>query len=387
MYKEKLKNVIFYLMGFGSLVKVNKRPPQFINIVGDLFSESGLGSITRQIIASIDGRFEYQLIDLPLSAQSRQQKSRELRRLGTSLKPGITIFVGNPEILLKAFIKLNAWRVIQNYNVGVWFWELGKLPRPWQHIAPLMNEVWTQSTFVKAAFQGHCSQVKVMPFSLDAVVPSGRQRSDFGLPKNKFIYLFTFDYLSHAARKNPWSVIEAFIDAFGDSADVLLVIKTVNAKFVPRVVKNLRSMAVGFENIIFIDEYFLYQDVLRLIELSDCYVSLHRSEGLGLGLAEAMRLGTLTMATNYSGNTDFMNCSNALMVDCTPVPVVGSDYPYSQGSTWAEPNKADTIALMRYAFFERVRCQHLIERAKVSVAKYTTQNQGNWIKEQILEIV
>ena len=104
MYKEKLKNVIFYLMGFSSLVKVNKRPPQFINIVGDLFSESGLGSITRQIIASIDGRFEYQLIDLPLSAQSRQQKSRELRRLGTSLKPGITIFVGNPEILLKAFI-------------------------------------------------------------------------------------------------------------------------------------------------------------------------------------------------------------------------------------------------------------------------------------------
>lgn len=386
MYKEKLKNFIFWLMGFCSLIKVTKSPPQFINIVGDLFSESGLGSITRQIITSIDGRFDYQLIDLPLSAKSRQQKSNQLLQLGTHLKPGITIYVGNPEILFKALLKLSAWRVIQNYNVGVWFWELGKLPRPWQHIAPLINEVWAQSSFVKRVFEKDSKRVRVMPFSLDAVTPSHKSRVDFGLPENKFIFLFTFDYLSHAARKNPQAVIESFKRAFGESEEVLLVIKTVNSDRASVRAVDLKGSLEKSSNIVFFDEYFQYKDLLRLIQLANCYVSLHRSEGLGLGLAEAMKLGTLVMATNYSGNTDFMNAEDALMVDFTLTPVLGGDYPYGAGNYWAEPSHSGAIGQMQYAFSHREECDLLVQRAREVVAQYTSKHQGDWIQKRLMEI-
>jgi glycosyltransferase involved in cell wall biosynthesis len=386
MFKPLLKNILLWLMGLCAFFKITKTTPQYINIVGDLFSESGLGSVTRQIIASIDGRYQYQIINLPLSQKSRQQAAASLGNIGNCLKPGITIFIGNPEILPRAMLRLNPWRVINNYNIGVWFWELEKLPPPWHHLAPLMDEVWAQSNFVKRVFEKDSRQVRVMPFSLDAVVPSHKSRVDFGLPENKFIFLFTFDYLSHAARKNPQAVIESFKRAFGESEEVLLVIKTVNSDRAGAGVPDLRGSLEKCRNIVFFDEYFQYKDLLRLIQLANCYVSLHRSEGLGLGLAEAMKLGTLVMATNYSGNTDFMNAEDALMVDFTLTPVLSGDYPYGAGNFWAEPSQRGAIKQMQYAFSHREECHLLVQRAQEVVAQYTSKHQGDWIQKRLMEI-
>lgn len=386
MFKVLLKNILLWLIGLCALFKNTKNAPQYINIVGDLFSESGLGSVTRQIIASIDGLYPYQIINLPLSLKSRQQTPAALINLGNYLKPGITIFIGNPEILLRAMLRLNPWRVINNYNIGIWFWELEKLPPPWRHLAPLIDEVWAQSNFIKRVFEKDSRQVMVMPFSLDAVVPSHKSRVDFGLPENKFIFLFTFDYLSHVARKNPQAVINGFQRAFGNSEEVLLVIKTVNSNRVGTSFADIKGSLEKCSNITFIDEYFQYKDLLRLIQLANCYVSLHRSEGLGLGLAEAMKLGTLVIATNYSGNTDFMNSEDALMVDCTLVPVLSGDYPYGTRNVWAEPSLRSSIEQMQYALSHREECCVLVQRAQEVMAHYTSKHQGDWIQKRLMEI-
>jgi len=386
MYKVLLKSFLFWMISFCTLFKNTNKNPQYINIVGDLFSESGLGSVTRQIIDSIDGRYQYQIINLPLSLKSRQQAPSSLKNIGTRLKPGITIFIGNPEILPKAMLRLNPWRLINNYNIGVWFWELEKLPPPWRHIAPLVDEVWAQSHFVQQVFKAYSRQVEVMPFSLDAVVPSQKTRADLGLPDKSFIFLFTFDYLSHAARKNPQAVIDSFQQAFGASEEVLLVIKTVNSDQIRGGVANLENRIGQSSNIVFLDEYFQYKDLLRLIQLANCYVSLHRSEGLGLGLAEAMKLGTLVIATNYSGNTDFMSAEDALLVDYTLIPVQNGDYPYSKGNVWAEPCQSDAIEQMKYAFTHQLECRLLAQRAREAASQYTSKHQGDWIQKRLMEI-
>ena len=386
MLKAWVKNSLFYLMGLAALLKQEEdRPKPFINIVGDVFSESGLGSVTRQIMASVEGRFDYQLINLPMSRKSRQQ-SQTHEKLGTKLLPGMTIYVGNPEILLRAFISLNVWRVIQNYNIGVWFWELERLPRPWRYLAPLINEVWAQSGFIKKVFEGDCPCVEVIPFSLGTATASHKTRADFGIPQDAFVFLFTFDYLSHTARKNPFAVIECFQKAFGDHADVLLLMKTVNQQFDQEMATKLQAMAQYSPNIVFFNQSLDYPDVLALIKLANCYVSLHRSEGLGLGLAEAMQLGTLVMATNYSGNTQFMNNANALMVNYQRVPVQAQDYPYGAGNYWAEPDRQHAIEQMQYAVAHPVQCSALVEQALQTISQYTPANQSNWVAQRLGQI-
>jgi glycosyltransferase involved in cell wall biosynthesis len=384
--KAWVKNGLFYLMGLTALLKQREdRSKPFINIVGDVFSESGLGSVTRQIIASIEGRFDYQLINLPMSRKSRQQCQAHAK-LGTKLLPGITIYVGNPEILRRAFISLNVWRVIQNYNIGVWFWELERLPRPWRYLAPLIDEVWTQSNFVKTVFENNSPCVEVMPFSLGTATTSDKTRADFGIAQDAFVFLFTFDYLSHAARKNPLAVIDCFQKAFEDRADVLLLIKTVNEQFDQAMAAKLQAMAKYSQNIVFFNQSLDYPDLLRLIKLANCYVSLHRSEGLGLGLAEAMQLGTLVMATNYSGNTQFMNSANALMVNYQRVPVQAQDYPYGAGNDWAEPDTQHAIAQMQYAVAHPAQCRALVERALQTISQYNHINQSYWIAQRLAQI-
>jgi glycosyltransferase involved in cell wall biosynthesis len=298
----------------------------------------------------------------------------------------MTIYVGNPEILLRAFISLNVWRVIQNYNIGVWFWELERLPRPWRYLAPLINEVWAQSGFIKKVFEGDCPCVEVIPFSLGTATASHKTRADFGIPQDAFVFLFTFDYLSHTARKNPFAVIECFQKAFGDHADVLLLMKTVNQQFDQEMATKLQAMAQYSPNIVFFNQSLDYPDVLALIKLANCYVSLHRSEGLGLGLAEAMQLGTLVMATNYSGNTQFMNNANALMVNYQRVPVQAQDYPYGAGNYWAEPDRQHAIEQMQYAVAHPVQCSALVEQALQTISQYTPANQSNWVAQRLGQI-
>lgn len=385
MIKRCLKALIYVSLRFLGRFKcyIPRSNRRNIYIIGDLYSESGLGNITRALIASLGTDANYKLINLPLSVGSQQGSydfsKHEVKKLGS----GVSVFVGNPSILVQALLKLNVLYLAANYTIGVWFWELEKIPADWVKVGSLVNEVWAQSDFSDKAFRESSPIVKVMPFALSYKREKVFGRDYFAIPDDRFVFLMTFDYLSHVARKNPNGVVQAFLDEFGDDPSVMLVIKSVNGEKGAECNDELLVRARAAENIKFIDSYLTKDEMLSLIEVANSYISLHRSEGLGLGMAEAMSLGTLAIGTRYSGNLQFMNPDNSLLVDYTLVSVRGDQYPYSKGNVWAEPSIESARAQMRYALTHKVECNTMVLQAKADLEHYDVTSQRAWLKRNL----
>jgi glycosyltransferase involved in cell wall biosynthesis len=161
------------------------------------------------------------------------------------------------------------------------------------------------------------------------------------------VFLFAFDYLSTVERKNPWGLVDAFEAAFAPGEGPLLVIKSINAERRPDQAERLRLRVHGSSDVLLLENYLDAEDRDALVALCDCYVSLHRSEGLGLTMAEAMGLGKPVIATGYSGNLQFMTEANSFLVPWTPTSIPTGCEPYPAGGTWAEPDLEVAARLMR----------------------------------------
>lgn len=389
MLKSVAKKMLFGLIGLLALLKPlfrRRYTAAHVTVVGDLYSESGLGNVTRALIRTLDGVVDYSVINLPMSVMSKQGDYAFGARETRKLRPGVTIFVGNPSILLSACLKLNPLAILANETIGVWFWELEKIPRDWAVAGRLVDEVWAQSAFVARAFEGSSARVLVMPFVVEACPATDYGRDHFGISDQPFVFLMTFDYLSHVARKNPLAVLRAFKAEFGDDPDVLLVIKSVNKNRCGDAAAEVASIIGGSRNIVTMDDYLNRDELLSLMRVADCYVSLHRSEGLGLGMAEAMALGTLVVATGYSGNMDFMNAACALLVDYTLKPVDAEEYPYARNNVWAEPTLASARMQMRAARANGDKTHALVATARANMARYDTAHQQRWVASRLREL-
>jgi hypothetical protein len=162
-----------------------------------------------------------------------------------------------------------------------------------------------------------------------------------------FLFLFTFDFFSVVGRKNPLGVIQAFMQAFEPGEGPTLLVKTINGDRCVAQLEHIRAVVADRPDIRVIDGYYTAEEKNALIGLCDCYVSLHRAEGFGLTIAEAMALGKPVIATAYSGNMDFMTDANSYLVDYTSGVVPADCGPYPAGSRWAEPNTHHAAELMR----------------------------------------
>ena len=233
-------------------------------------------------------------------------------------------------------------------TIGYWFWELETVPAPMVDAIRFVDEIWTGSTFVARAFASVTDKpVRCVPIPVPRPQPSERTRAMFGLPDNRMIFLITFDHFSVTERKNPFSAIAAFREAFAPDEGPMLVIKTLNGHLRWQNHERVLLAASGRADIVVIDDHFSRGDQMALLSAADCLVSLHRSEGLGLHCAEAMWLGTPVIATRYSGNLDFMDDSCAVLIDATLVPVKNGEGVYPPTAMWAEPDVAQAAAWMR----------------------------------------
>ena len=181
-------------------------------------------------------------------------------------------------------------------------------------------------------------------------VPVGIDRRELGLPGDRTIFLFCFDLMSVLERKNPLGLVDAYRRAFGPEDGALLVLKIVNGdKCVPDL-EALRLAVADRSDIMVIDEYYDAKHLAALMNAADCYVSLHRSEGFGLTMAESMALGKPVIATAYSGNMDFMSPETAYLVRWTKGSVPPDCAPYPIGANWAEPDLDEAARLLRRVF-------------------------------------
>lgn len=233
-------------------------------------------------------------------------------------------------------------RHIVGPRYGLWAWELPIAPPSWLREAGLLSEVWAPSHYAAGAFAGAAAPVRVVPHPL-----FGADYADVrpGPRAHAFQATALFDARSAAARKNPMGAITAFARAFGDDPATRLTIKAQNADAAPGLLAALRAAAAA--NVEIIDAIWPHGRVMSLIAGADVLVSLHRAEGFGLVLAEAMALGTPVIATAHSGNLDFMDDSCALMIPAVQAPVEDPQGAY-EGQSWAEPDlDAAAAALVR----------------------------------------
>jgi glycosyltransferase involved in cell wall biosynthesis len=274
-------------------------------------------------------------------------------------------------------------------RIATWYWELATVPRSLRGQFDRVDEIWVATSFVRQSFLRFTRRpIHIVP----TVVPkfdSSLNRFDvrvrLGIPRDSVMFLFTFDFNSSVARKNPFGVIEAFAEAFpaGDEQSVL-VIKTMNLGSAPKFEEDLRRALQRVKGRL-LPDFLPEQDQADLFHACDVYVSMHRSEGFGLGIAEAMALGKPVIATWYSGNCDFMNPLNSCPVGYRLRTVTERDHVYQasaadlyvEGAVWAEPEISQAAQWMRLlAGNEAIRQRIGLEAARTMREGFSEEAVG-----------
>lgn len=277
-------------------------------------------------------------------------------------------------------------------NVAWSIWELSVVPAEWASALHKMDAVIAESNFIRHAYDFGLSGMKTIgahyPFSLPEDVSPDRKR--FDLPADATIFFTSFDPFSDLVRKNPAAVVDAFERALGENPQAYLLLKVNNAKangeYHPAV-ESMMTRCQANSRIKVFAETLSYADVLSLYASCDVFVSLHRAEGFGLCLMEAMRLGKPVIATGWSGNMSFMNHSNACLVGFELIPVAGSVLAYSpqklgRNAVWADPDIDETIVWMKRLMEDSELRKSIGEKAAEDIAAYeTVSRQASYIDE------
>jgi GT2 family glycosyltransferase len=325
------------------------RRPHGVNLVGYLGATSGLGDRARELEAVLrEAGIRCSTWDLDLTESSRAETATS-----AGADAGVIFDTTVAVVTALAFPGLDGVYppLVRDVDrvVGYWFWELADVPDSHRPALDMVDEIWAPTTFVRDAYASATDlPVELVPLPIPPPTPSERDRRSFGWG-DEFVFLCSFDHLSSMERKHPLGVVEAFRRAFPDDAvPVRLSIKSINAHLRPHATSELAA-AAGDPRIEIRDGYLPAADQAALVAAADCFVSLHRSEGLGLHIAEAMWLGTPVIATDYSGSTDLTAPDGGDVAELVPaelVPVVGGGEAYQHGE-WADPDLDIAAAAMR----------------------------------------
>lgn len=321
-----------------------------INVLGYIHGQFGLAEAARSYArALIENGVPVALRDFDLDLPNAQGEHALDVYIDNEVPHGISIVFVNPDYMERALAELGAARRDGRYLIACWFWELESIPRSWLPSLELVDEVMVATSFVERAVKQVTSKpVLCVPMPLCEQQDSGLQRADFGLPEDAFVFMASFDFSSRIERKNPAAVIRAFLLAFPKSRrDVRLLIKSSNGHRFPHWLQHLLALAEEDGRIIIRDEVIEREHLNALQRCCDAYVSLHRAEGFGLGLAECMAIGKPVIATAWSGNMEFMNADCAALVGYTLVSVKVGEYPQGEGLRWADADVEQAAGWMR----------------------------------------
>lgn len=344
-----------------------------VDVLGPAGSISGVGAAARRLVAVLDQ------LDIP-STVTDIQMSENVGPVEPTSDPSsgpkfdVCIVVANGDSMFHARRSFGIPDFDRRYIVGQWAWETESLPVEHRQGFSLVDEIWANSKYVQNVIQRAAPDDlpvhMVPPFVETPQIDNLISRSDLGIP-NEFIFLFLFDYLSSLERKNAIGLVRSFRSAFRPGEGPVLCIKTTNARRRPSAAARLRWESRDRSDILILDGFLPSRVVHSLMSLSDAYVSLHRSEGLGFTMAEAMLLGKPVIATNYGGNTDFMTAENSLLVPAERASqVFEANSPYRSGSEWANPDLDVASDMMRHVATNATTALELGRQAKADALRY-----------------
>jgi GT2 family glycosyltransferase/glycosyltransferase involved in cell wall biosynthesis len=343
-----------------------RKLPRGVNVYGYAFAESGTGQITRSVVAALAAEgIPYSVVPFTRTI-SRQQ--RVFDDLGTATPQFDTnLICVNADQVPLFFESMRGQLLPAARKIGLWAWELEDLPSAMAASERYLDEVWGISSFTAAAL-ARCLTRPVRAFPLPVVVPEVRRRTraEIAMPEG-FLFLYCFDYDSVFRRKNPLAAVAAFRHAFPEPAGAVLYIKTTNAERHAAEDEMLRVAAAGRTDIVIRDACVTTGDYFSMLDACDCYVSLHRSEGFGLTVAEAMALGKPVISTAYSATLEFANDSNSFPVPARIVEVGPGAPPYPPHSRWADPDIAAAAAQMMRVYTDRGAAAAAGARARADI--------------------
>jgi len=358
-----------------------------VNLIGYARAEMGIGESCRIAARSMDAvKIPFGIFNFVGTNSARMSDTSWVHKEVEKPIYDINLVHLNAEQMVEIYSKHGDKFFKDRYTIGYWHWELPDFPDRWLTSFSLVDEIWAPSSFVvdSIAQKSPVPVVKI-PHSVQVVIDSERNREYFGLPSNSFLFLCMFDLNSYLERKNPRAVIEAFKSAFeDDDTRVGLVLKINGHKNNQKELDELRDSLKDFRNIYLIAETLTRNDTNALISVVDCYVSLHRSEGFGLGMAEAMYLGKPAIATGWSGNTEFMTPFNSCMVNYKLVQLGQTYGPYESYQYWAEPDVEHAAYYMKRLIEDRAFYNELSEAGRRDIVKkFSPQAIGSLIKKRL----
>jgi glycosyltransferase involved in cell wall biosynthesis len=332
----------------GKMVPPENQAP--LVVAGTFRTANGIGQAARQTFYALESAGLSPIaVDL-----SKQLASVDLEvpfplQAMPAADEGVLIMQINGPETMAALQHLKMGREKNWYTIGYWAWELPVFPAGWERAFPFLSELWTISEFSAKALRQHKNAPQITVFGHSIHVPkhSKPDRALFNLPKDAFVFLSMADSMSSLTRKNPFTTIAGFKRAFAKRGDVHLVIKVRNLKRYPQADSDLRTAINGAPNISLIDATLTDEELWTLLSSIDCFVSLHRSEGFGLTIVEAMALKKPVIVTAWSGNMDFTTSENAYLIEPKFIPCTDKYGVYSGRKTvWADVDESRAAEAM-----------------------------------------
>jgi len=362
-------------------------------VLGHPYAHIGRGYDARLTFKSIKKTgLQTGLYDIYKYQQPNEEQKRDLvPHIVKDPHAAIQIFTLNGDEVKPSFEFMGNAIKQDTYKIVYPQWELEKYPDEWARELNRFDEVWAPSIFVQKALEKAISRpVYYLPLNIgEHLLPYAYGRRYFGLPESDFLFLLAFDFSSYLARKNPWDVIEAFKRFIKgkEYSDARLVLKLNNSDSQPQLVGKLMDEINDIKDYVLIIEKSLSDiETKSLIRNCDCYISLHRSEGWGRSLAEAMLMKIPVIATNYSGNTEFMNPRNSFPVNYRLTDLKPGEYPFWEGQVWAQPDIDHAIHLMDTVYYGKYDREILNNAMETILEKYSHRATGFRFLERIMSI-
>jgi SAM-dependent methyltransferase/glycosyltransferase involved in cell wall biosynthesis len=361
-------------------------PAAGLNVVGFFRAEFGHGEAARRILSGVEHA------GIPHSTVTmRTPHHREGHAFvdRTTERPYATnLLCLNAEHVLEFAEAGGRELMADRYTIAAWCWEGSRFPPALHGAFRLVDEIWVASDFVRGLIAAETDKpVLRFPMPVEIGQPPQQTRRDVGLPDDRFVFLFVYDFFSTLQRKNPLGLIEAFKRAFAPGDGPVLMLKSINGGKWRSDFDRVRAAAADHPDILIEDRFVPAEHVGALTALSDAYVSLHRSEGFGLTIADAMAYGKPAIATRYSGNLTFMNDENSYLVDAGITTVEGRIPNYPPGSVWAEPQLDKAAELMRHVVENREEARERGEAGRRTIAEqHSVASMGGFAADRLAEV-
>lgn len=362
-----------------------------ILFVGYVEAKLGLGQSLRGVIEAAErAGLPFAILPYNHQVESRFSGLFKAHRYDLNGCYRVNLLEVAPDQVADLRSAMGAERLAASHTILRSYWELARVPSEW--LAPLSScdEIWAPSLFVKEALGPRIdTPVFVMPPAVDVTIDRVSSRSTLGLKSDVFYFIFTFDLASYPKRKNPLGVVAAFQRAFPDRKQkVGLILKYARIPGLFEVYQiAIERAAAADPRIVLIRDDLSRDEFLSLLAASDAYVSLHRSEGLGLGMIEAMMLGRPVIGTDYSGCREFLTSETGFPIRYLPVAVRQHDYPHATAQLWAEPDLTHAAEVMRTVLHCPDQAREIAKAGQAAAhARYGLSAVGAAMKSRVAAI-